>query len=530
MELSALTCSPLHQTAKQWPLNCAVKWLQRSAGESDGSADATSLNSDQQNLSANSNRPGRCQSINYQTLSLLVHKVAAQLTVLGAKQGDIIAAVSSNNLEQIVLFWACVDTGCIFMPISARFADSKIAELITEHEIKLVYCENAQRQSCLDKHVQVTWFMPEFSAGLNPETKVSANRTSNNANSISPKINDFDPQRPTNIVLTSGSSGKPKSALHSLANHIYSADGARETIALSDEDTWLLSLPLFHIGGLAIINRCALSGSAVMLQHGEHSIEQHIVAGKVTHLSLVTAQARSLLFETDSKTQQQSLTSIKAMLLGGGAITDDIIQACLANNIQAYTSYGMTEMSSQITTASANTLGHHGAPLKYRQLEIRDGVIWVKGECLFLGYWSKQGLHCPVDDNGWFNTKDKGYLNEHGQLSISGRADNMFICGGENIQPEEIEAVLVAHPNVRQAIVFGIKDTKFGLLPAAIIDYVNIQLQSSTDEELAQSVSNKLARFKRPRQFYPWPNNVASSGLKVARKQVVAAVLANSQA
>ena len=166
----------------------------------------------------------------------------------------------------------------------------------------------------------------------------------------------------------------------------------------------------------------------------------------------------------------------------------------------------------------------------------------------------------PLDDQGWFCTHDKGLLDPEGQLSILGRMDNMFICGGENIHPEQLEAVLLTHPNVAQAIVFALDDTIFGHLPAAIIDYCvadnstnAIELETvnanSVDFEtvnmeavdlktvdlraidvdninlqLSQLVESTLARFKRPRQFFGWPKDVVTSGLKVPRKSIINAI------
>jgi O-succinylbenzoic acid--CoA ligase len=170
--------------------------------------------------------------------------------------------------------------------------------------------------------------------------------------------------------------------------------------------------------------------------------------------------------------------------------------------------------------------------LPARQLKLVDGVIWVKGECLFLGYLTPQGVSLPVDEQGWFCTQDKGQLNDKGQLMILGRADNMFICGGENVHPEQLEAVLITHPNVAQAIVFAMPDPVFGHLPAAIIDYVAandaVPLNSASidliNAQLSQLIAQKLARFMRPRRYFSWPKQVVSSGIKAPRKLIIAAV------
>ncbi|MGS0725390.1 AMP-binding enzyme, partial [Shewanella sp. 0m-11] len=196
-------------------------------------------------------------------------------------------------------------------------------------------------------------------------------------------------------------------------------------------------------------------------------------------------------------------------------------------NIKAYTSYGMTEMGSQISTGIARSDGSSGNVLSGRELKVVDGEIWVKGECLFLGYLTADGFNLPLDKDGWFYTKDLGHFDDNGNLCIDGRADNMFISGGENIQPEEIETALKLHPLISDAIVFPVADAKFGYLPSAILKLVSgtshDQEQLPSEAELTKFLADKIARFKRPRRYYPWPE-VSSAGIKVIRKQVIEAI------
>ncbi|MGS0726058.1 AMP-binding enzyme, partial [Shewanella sp. 0m-11] len=138
------------------------------------------------------------------------------------------------------------------------------------------------------------------------------------------------------------------------------------------------------------------------------------------------------------------------------------------------------------------------------------------------------GFNLPLDKDGWFYTKDLGHFDENGNLCIDGRADNMFISGGENIQPEEIEAALKLHPLISDAIVFPVADAKFGNLPAAILKLNESKLSNGSanqplEAQLTAFLADKIARFKRPRCYYPWPE-VSSAGIKVVRKQVIEAV------
>lgn len=457
-------------------------------------------------------------SLSYRELSNIVASCGIHFKQLGFKSGDRLAFIDNNSKEMVILYWACIDTGIIFCPLSPRFPKQQITDLSQRYQF------------------DGFWAPPQFQHLL-PKPALEIDFTTTEINATHKTI---DSQQPANIILTSGSSGQPKAALHCLTNHIASAKGSSELIAITRGDNWLLSLPLFHIGGLAIINRCALANAAITLPAAELSLVEQLKQLPLTHLSLVATQLIRLL-EQD----KNALIGIKALLLGGGAIGSSLLEKLKPLGIDAYTSYGMTEMSSQITTGIATDKGSSGKLLAGRELKIVEQQIYVKGETLFMGYLPPkksqdrpqkkqqeirhdiQQIHGetiwrPLDSEGWFNTQDLGYWDEEGDLVIIGRADNMFVCGGENIQPEEIEAALKRHPEITDAIVFPIPDSEFGFLPAAIING-SISDTASLDDFVRQYV----ASFKRPRQYFAWPN-IESASLKISRKQLIAAVLNQS--
>ncbi|MBV7316317.1 o-succinylbenzoate--CoA ligase [Shewanella sp. NIFS-20-20] len=450
--------SPLHHTAEQHPNLLAVS-----------SADL---------------------NLSYRQLSARVLALGHSLRQMGLGPGSRLAVISHNSLEMMMLYWACIDESILFVPISPRFPLAQANQLLGRLGIDHLYSQQPL------PGIEASLIAPEFSGQL-----------------AMPAPN-IDENKPANIIFTSGSSGSPKAAVHSLANHIHSAQGAVHMIPLNAGDCWGLSLPLFHIGGLAIINRCALAGACVQLIDPQHSLASQIA--QVTHLSLVPTQLQRLL------EQQCQLSSLKAVLLGGGSVSKSLQTELVARQLNAYCSYGMTEMSSQICTGVANTQGLSGRLLPQRQLTIREGVIWVKGPTLCLGYLTAQGIALPVDQHGWFCTADCGHWSEDGQLQITGRVDNMFICGGENVHPEEIEAQLTALAEIEAAIVFAEPDVEFGHLPAAIIRWASATRLSPN--ELDAKLTANIARFKRPRHYYEWPTTVQQTGIKVNRQQVIAAI------
>jgi len=262
------------------------------------------------------------------------------------------------------------------------------------------------------------------------------------------------------MLFTSGTTDRPKIACHTLGNHIHSALGIFSEIPLGPEDRWHLSLPLHHVAGIAILFRCYLSGASILLSPD---------LSYATHISLVPTQLGRL-----------KENRFKVILLGGAPISPDHI----SGNI--FESYGMTEMSSTIALS--------GRVLPHRLVKIENGEIHVQGKTLFSGYLG----HPPVE--GWFPTGDLGYFDAANQLHFTGRKDSLFISGGENIQPEEIEKHLKTLPQIIEAVVVGAPDPEFGKKPVAFL-----QPLCYTQAEVEILLKEKLPKFKIPVRLYPMP-------------------------
>lgn len=278
-------------------------------------------------------------------------------------------------------------------------------------------------------------------------------------------------------LMTSGTKSA-KFAAHTWENHYISAMHPHPDLKLTSQDCWLLSLPLSHIGGLAILFRCYLHGAAIILPDGDRSL--------ATIASFVPTQLKRYLFDP------YPLPHIRALLIGGAPIPESLCQVAHAKGLTIYLSYGMTEMSSQITTKAYQK--DHGVnmgfPLPHREIQIQpDGEIWVRGKTLFAGY---QNLPTPMED-GWFNTNDIGQMGEHG-LILKGRKDNMIISGGENIHLEEIEASFMNLPEVIQVQVSKRPDPEYGERPIAKIALK----EGIRPKDIHDKLQQFLPKFKIP--------------------------------
>lgn len=335
----------------------------------------------------------------------------------------------------------------------------------------------------------------------------------------------FDYRVPATLTLTSGSSGKPKAIVHSVQNHLENALGVCDLMDFTAEKSWLLSLPLFHVSGQGIVWRWLLQGARLHINEDKSTFFDSLA--EVSHASLVPTQLQRYLARLD-----KPLSFPKKCLLGGAFIPNNLVEEAKNRNIVTFSGYGMTEMASTIC-AVKNEIGNVGTPLKGRTVQIVDQEIWVKGAGLALGIWQKNGEIRPlVNAEGWLQTKDKGEWNAQGQLIVQGRLDNMFISGGENIQPEAIEATIYACELVEQVFVLPLPDKEFGHRPVAFIQFKNENKRSDFEANLQllrQFLSDKLEKFKQPVRYFSLDFTATQQGaIKISRtllQQTLATIL-----
>jgi len=326
------------------------------------------------------------------------------------------------------------------------------------------------------------------------------------------------------VILTSGSTAAEKGVLLSFSNLYYNALGSNRNIVLEPGDRWLVSLPLFHVGGIGVLFRCFLARAAVVIPNGEESILQSVERYSITHLSLVSTQLVRMLNEL-SQARSGLFSGIKAVLLGGSAISQELIREAISCGLPVFTTYGMSEMGSQVTTTAPGDglekLKTSGKLLAFRQIKIADDLeICVKGETLFQGYIDGDGVVLPVDSDRWFHTGDLGRIDSQGYLEVIGRKDNMFISGGENIVPEEIEAVLEGVPGIERVVVVPKVDEEFGFRPVCFIKRKELDEggESLSEQNIIEYLKGRLPGFKVPRVFYEWPSDYKDGdSLKVKR-------------
>ncbi len=439
------------------------------------------------------NRPAFLGSdirILYGELDLMVSATAQLLRAAAIQPGQRVAIYMESGWACSTLILALLRIGAVACPLNTRLPVAAVKE-----QLDWIACDTLIARIRETSRKQ----LPGITT-LDPDGLVSRELTSG-------QIDDsfsFELNQPAVVLFTSGSSGTPKAVQLTYGNLYYSAYGANQVLRLQSEDCWHLSLPLYHVGGLGILFRCLQSGAAMSVPDPERTLAESLPEFPVTHVSLVSTQLKRLL---DAELPAESRQRFKAILLGGDAVPEPLFQAARSQRWPVLRTYGLTEMAAMVTACSPidppNAQQSSGKPLRYRDVKITGaGEICVRGATRFSGYVEGNTLTTPFDQEGWFHTGDLGQLDDLGYLHVIGRKDNQFTSGGENIQPETIERVLLTIPGVQQAIVRPQPDPEYGQRPIAYI-----QTQQPWDAvTITVYLRNHLPGYMIPDDILPWPD------------------------
>lgn len=426
------------------------------------------------------------ETLTYEELDRAIDHCAQKIRDIGIQGKERICILAPAGPEYIIALFALWRIGAVACLLSERIPLNALGEQIKNVRGKILLTVEANMRKSLPVAV------------VSLEGLVIKNAPRTLSESARYALN-----QPATILWTSGTSARPKAVQHTFANHYYSALGSNENIPLQPSDRWLLSLPLCHVSGLSILFRCFLKGAGVVLSKNK-DVGSIINKRNITHVSFVAAQLQRALA---AKGGRKALKKLKALLAGGSAIPEQLITQARRQKLPLYLSYGLTEMASQVaTTAALNRKGVSlkGKLLRYRKIRIaKDGEILVAGKTLFQGYIKNGVLKPATDKDGWFHTGDLGSLAKGMFLVIKGRKDTMFISGGENIFPQEIEYFLRQCALVEDALVVPIPNQEYGFRPVALVKPKGNKRLNSL--KLVRYLSKFLPNFKIPDFFYPWP-------------------------
>ncbi len=393
---------------------------------------------------------------------------AAYLKRQGFNKGDHIALLSSNCYEFAVVIHAFHYIGAVAFLLNTRLTAPELLFQLKDGKVKgLIYHSKYKEVANTlseQAHLQlITMSAPREEEITDYETEIDLDEVSH-------------------ILYTSGTTGNPKGVQLTYGNHYWNASSSALNLGLHQDDRWLLSLPMFHVGGLSILYRSVIYGMPVHLHEkfDVEAIHRDIMERGVTIVSVVTLMLEQLM---DRLGQEQYPNTFRCMLLGGGPAPKTLVEQCQNRKVPVFQTYGMTETASQFCTLDEDhmlaKIGSSGKPLFPGQLKVVEnedecpantvGEIVVKGPNVTRGYWKREQANREDFQNGWFKTGDLGYLDDDGFLYVVDRRKDLIISGGENVYPAEIESVLKGHNDIQDAGVVGIQDDRWGEVPITFI-------------------------------------------------------------
>lgn len=316
------------------------------------------------------------------------------------------------------------------------------------------------------------------------------------------------PRKEAVIIFTSGSTGKPKGIIHTFASLTASAALQNKLTKSGENSEWLMSLPLYHIGGFMIFFRAMLSGSGLYIaeKSGAGYLKELLPQKEITHLSLVPAQCSELL------RTPEVFKRVKCLLLGGGPVEKKIIIELRKRKIPTQIIYGSSETAAFCSAVKPEEVKNPKRlgtkPLRgmrfmaideYRKplLSDQEGKIVISSQGLFKGYTTgDQESFFEYRRRRFYITSDMGYIDSDGFIHITRRADSIIITGGKKVSVSEVEKTLVEIAGVTEAKVFGTKDDYWGEIVCAAVAANGI-----SSEFLISALKKKLSGFKIPKNW-----------------------------
>jgi fatty-acyl-CoA synthase len=471
--------------------------------------------------------------LTYRDFNDRVNQLTHALREKGLRKGDRLAILSLNSNAFLETVFACARLGGILVPINFRFAPPEITYILQDSGARTLLTDPAlfgMIKDSLDKadieHLIVQGNpVPDKATAYEDLLKEQPAGT--------PRLEEpVGGEDPFSLMYTSGTTGQPKGAILTHNNLFWNALNCMHGFELDAHTRFLISVPLFHAGGL---NGGAIptlyAGGTIVLEsffHPETTLEQ-VQKEKITFLGGVPLMFQLMLEAPHF--DQVNLSSVKTIMAGAMPVPVPLIEAYQEKNVTFQQSYGLTEATSSVLYLrhedALRKVGSAGKPFLHVDVRIvkddgneagsgETGEILVRGGNVMKGYWKRPEETAAALQNGWLRTGDMAKADEEGFVFIVDRKRDLIISGGENIYPAEVEWVLSLHPKVAEVSVIAVPDPKWGESVRAVV--VPKAGQEVSLEEINAFCETRLAKYKRPKSLVLVDGLPKSALGKVLRK------------
>lgn len=428
------------------------------------------------------------------------------LSAAGVQAESKVAVLMPNRQDYPVIVHTLAAIGAVLIPLNTRLTVDELKWQVAFTGCTLLICSQETEELAIQlQDVLPAWSIDDTGLGI----CLWHDQQYDYADLTLSQYQPIDLNATQAIVFTSGTSGKPKGVEITFGNHFYSAMASAYRLGLSPNDRWLSVLPLYHVGGLAVIFRSTLYGITTVLhdqfdiERIQYSFDHH----DITMISLVPTILYRMI-----EAGVRFPDSLRLILLGGAAASPELLKRAFDMGLPIAPTYGLTEAASQVATMRPEDArkkpGSVGKPLLFTSVRIADangeslptgeyGEIVVSGPTVMKGYYQNDKANAKTLRNGELYTGDIGYLDEDGDLWLVQRRSDLIVSGGENVYPAEIEGILRGHSAVQEACVVGVDHPEWGQQVAAAV-VLNEGAALTVDELIAYSRVH-LAGYKQPR-------------------------------
>jgi len=444
------------------------------------------------------------EDITYPALWQRVQRATHALLAAGVQPGDRVAWLGFNDPAMLVLLFALSRIGAILLPLNHRLAAPEHAAILGHAGVSLLVSDSAHASAAAAlAQAQSCGFLPAAGLQAGDGTDIDTDTGVLSGNYASPVL----------LVYTSGTTGRPKGALHTQSGLVWNCVISAHAHELTQDDHVLSTLPMFHVGGLCIQTLPALHAGTTVTLHARFDAAAWLadVAARRPTLSLmVPATLRAVLDHADFSATD--LSPLRFLAAGSSTIPASMIAAIHARGVPLGQIYGATETGPvSIYLRRADAMQHVGAAGKAGlHVEVKlvntlgetvapgeVGEICVRAPNVMCGYWADADN--PAFNDGWFHTGDLARCDDAGFYEVVGRSKDMIISGGENIYPAEIENLLADCPQILEAAVVGQPDAHWGEVVVAVI--VKAPGEDLDAAQVRQLFEGRLARFKHPKHI-----------------------------
>jgi fatty-acyl-CoA synthase len=465
----------------------------------------------------------------YQALNERASRLAARLEYAGIAKGDRVALLCPNHVAYFDFMFACAKLGTIFVPLNWRLSGDELQWIMEDCQPKIFgyHSDYEEWASAWKGAVKLCVDEPMYEAAMSQ----AANDTF--------RFEDAALADPYLMIYTGGTTGKPKGVLLTHTSVWWNAVNTILSWGLSDRDTTLTCMPMFHTGGInALTLPILMAGGTVVISPQFDPVRtiEHLVCYACTVVLLVPTMYH-MVVQTD-QFQQAAFRADLTFISGGAPCPLTIYDAFARRGLRFKEGYGMTEagpnnfyISSEEAAVKRGSVGkamllNHVKIVGADGQDAADGEvgeIWLRGHHLFAEYWNNPAATEQALHEGWLLTGDLGRRDAEGYVYIMGRKKDMIISGGENIYPAEVEQTLLQCPDVREAVVVGVADEKWG---ESVVAAVTLQSGAAvTPESLRQLCYERLGKFKVPKQIVIWEQLPKTAVGKIDKQEVTSMLL-----